>query len=190
MSSAKKDYPFELFGDKKILEGKYLPVYETEYIDKSGNRRTWRWAGGESAVMIFPITPDQEVVLIRNFRIPLRQYVIELPAGIKDKPDESDAETAERELLEETGYRADTLISITSPWPPLQSHSATLCTTFAATDLVKERDISGDSSEDISLIKVPFFSLPEFYCSLPPSQIIDPRILAMYAIVRYLGITG
>ena len=152
--------------------------------------QTWEWTSGYKAVVIFPITPDQEVVLIRNFRIPLTQYVIELPAGAKDKKNESDIETAARELLEETGYRAGTLTPITSPWPASPSNSGALCTAFAATDLVGEREISGDSTEDISIIKVPFFSLPEFYCSLPSAQLIDPRILGMYAIVRYLGITG
>ena len=67
----------------------------------------------ENCVGILAITPEEEIVLIEQFRIPLQKRVIEIPAGIVgDEPEhlgESLAETARRELLEETGYRAATM---------------------------------------------------------------------------------
>lgn len=55
-------------------------------------------------VSVLPLTKDGEVVLIRQYRIPLGHEVIEQPSGLNDKPGESDIDAARRELLEETGY--------------------------------------------------------------------------------------
>jgi len=57
------------------------------------------------AVVILPLLDDGRVVLIRNARVAVGETLIELPAGTLDH-DEPPAATAERELAEETGYRA------------------------------------------------------------------------------------
>jgi ADP-ribose pyrophosphatase len=57
------------------------------------------------AVVIVPILANGNVVLERQFRYPLHQVFIELPAG-KIEPDEDVLNTGQRELLEETGYSA------------------------------------------------------------------------------------
>lgn len=56
------------------------------------------------ALSIVGITPEREVLLIREFRYPLNSWCIAFPAGLME-PGESYAECAERELREETGYR-------------------------------------------------------------------------------------
>ncbi len=57
------------------------------------------------AVAILPLVDDDQVCLIRNFRMAVGRTLIELPAGTRE-PDEDAATTAARELVEETGYRA------------------------------------------------------------------------------------
>ncbi|MFT5129356.1 MAG: ADP-ribose pyrophosphatase [Rhodothermales bacterium] len=61
-------------------------------------------------VVIVPITPDGELVLVEQFRPPVGRQVLELPAGlVGDEPEfdgESIADAARRELLEETGFDA------------------------------------------------------------------------------------
>jgi ADP-ribose pyrophosphatase len=56
------------------------------------------------AVTILPILPDGRVCLIRNYRVAVNETLIELPAGTLE-PGEDPAECAERELVEETGFR-------------------------------------------------------------------------------------
>jgi len=56
-------------------------------------------------VVILPVLDDGRICLIKNYRHSVRQTLIELPAGTCE-PDEPAAETARRELAEETGYRA------------------------------------------------------------------------------------
>lgn len=57
------------------------------------------------AVMVIPLLDDGRVILERQFRHPLGRAFIEFPAG-KIDPGESLLQCAQRELLEETGYRA------------------------------------------------------------------------------------
>lgn len=60
------------------------------------------------AVAILPLLAGDQVCLIRNYRIAVGKTLIELPAGTLE-PDEDPAVTAYRELIEETGYRADSI---------------------------------------------------------------------------------
>src|SRR5271170_4183678 len=85
-------------------EGKFLRVLKSgrwEYADR---------VNSNGAVVIVPVTDDGKLVLIEQYRIPVGQRVIELPAGLAgDLPDaetEAMATAARRELLEETGYEA------------------------------------------------------------------------------------
>lgn len=57
------------------------------------------------AVVILPLLDDGRVCFVRNYRVAVEESLIELPAGTLE-PDEEPIVTAERELAEETGYRA------------------------------------------------------------------------------------
>jgi ADP-ribose pyrophosphatase len=65
-----------------------------------------------------PIFPDGRVLIERQFRYPLRAEFIEIPAGKLD-PGESSLQTARRELLEETGYRAAQWAFLTTIHPAI-----------------------------------------------------------------------
>ncbi len=58
------------------------------------------------AVVILPILDDNSIVLIRNYRFACGQTLLELPAGTLEA-DETPIECAARELVEETGFRAE-----------------------------------------------------------------------------------
>ena len=58
------------------------------------------------AVVLLPILDDGRVVLIRNYRVSLDKTLLEVPAGTMEHG-EDPMETAHRELIEETGFRAD-----------------------------------------------------------------------------------
>jgi ADP-ribose pyrophosphatase len=67
------------------------------------------------AAVILPLVDDDHVCLIKNYRIAVDAELIELPAGTIDPP-EDPLDTARRELLEETGYRASTLEKLYEYW--------------------------------------------------------------------------
>lgn len=107
---------------KTLHSGKFLALELVSYSDEENRQRTWESAvrvAQTSAVMILPlIKPDNEVVIIRQFRPPTGKYVWETPAGLID-PGEDPAAAALRELAEETGFTG----TITRILPPSYSSS-------------------------------------------------------------------
>ena len=103
-----------------LAETKYLKLYDAEYINRVGENRNWtiasrkpieqinnRFFKGEEdkidAVVIIPKHIEKNtLVLIKQFRVPINDYVIEFPAGLIDG-EEDIKEAAKRELKEETG---------------------------------------------------------------------------------------
>jgi ADP-ribose diphosphatase len=61
------------------------------------------------AAAVLPITPEGLVLLVRQFRPPVRQFLTEIPAGLLDVEGEDALSCARRELMEETGYAATTI---------------------------------------------------------------------------------
>ena len=94
--------------ERLVLEGERFNVYQMDLDGSDGkvyHREVIRHPG---AVVLLPLTDADTVVLIRNHRATVGETLLELPAGTRE-PDESPEQTAARELIEETGYRAGTL---------------------------------------------------------------------------------
>ena len=89
---------------------------------------------GGSAVMM-PVDARGRILLVRQYRLPARQYLWELPAGRVDAG-ESVLQAAKRELQEETGYRAKKWTKI-SEFYPSPGFLAEKMTIFLATDLIE-----------------------------------------------------
>ncbi|MBD2179876.1 NUDIX hydrolase [Planktothrix sp. FACHB-1355] len=62
--------------------------------------------------LVFPVTPNREVVFVRQYRHATNEIMLELPAGGFDPETESAETAARRELQEETGYVADRMIKL------------------------------------------------------------------------------
>lgn len=178
----------EILGKKKIFKGNYLNVWQTEFKDKKGNIQTWEWIEKNNAVFIFPITKEQKVVLIKNFRVPLERYVIEMPAGLMDR-DETSEETARRELLEEVGYLAEKLTPVAT-FPYRSGASNATAKGFIATGLVKIKDEAGDETEDIEVIEIEREKLIDFYLENSRNVLFNLEIISMNAIATSLKIEG
>jgi len=90
-----------------LLEGRFLSLEKVHFTDETGKERNWERVSrvnSQGAVMIIPhILPQDEYVLVRQFRAPTQRYTIEFPAGLID-PGEDAGKTAVRELAEETGF--------------------------------------------------------------------------------------
>lgn len=103
-----------------LAQTKFLNLYEAEYINKLGENKKWTIASRKNkqeiddkffqgkkdkidAVVIIPRhIEENKLVIIKQFRVPLNDFVIELPAGLIDG-NETFEEAVKRELKEETG---------------------------------------------------------------------------------------
>jgi 8-oxo-dGTP pyrophosphatase MutT (NUDIX family) len=97
-----------------LKQGKWVTLKEKYFKDKTGRNKSWEYLernDGTQAAVIIPIDRRKNrVLLIKQYRYPFEQFVIEFPAGLVDKEEEPD-ETAYRELLEETGFKAKGILS-------------------------------------------------------------------------------
>jgi len=88
-----------------VYDGAFLKVFRDTVRLPGGGTATREFVRHPGAVMVVPIADDGRLVIERQHRYPLDQVLLEFPAGKLD-PGETTLHCAQRELLEETGFRA------------------------------------------------------------------------------------
>lgn len=111
-------------------------------------------------VNIVPVTPDDEVVLIHQYRHGIDDITLEIPGGMVDPHDPSPLHAARREMQEETGYDSEDIIPLGSihPNPAIQGNR---CHTFLARNVEKRFEPHFDTTEETEVTLVPVASLPD-----------------------------
>jgi 8-oxo-dGDP phosphatase len=90
----------------ELFQGKLLRLREDVVRMPDGSQAARELVEHPGAVAILALDEDDRVLLIRQYRHPVGAELWEIPAGLRDVAGEPVLQTAERELLEETGYRA------------------------------------------------------------------------------------
>ena len=109
---------------------------------------------------VLPITPDEQVVMVRQYRYGTNQETLELPGGIIDPHDPDPLQGARRELLEETGYDAPEGLVKTGVIEPNPAMQTNRCHSFLARNVIKVQDLLLDAGEDIEVVTVPLGDIP------------------------------
>jgi len=102
---------------------------------------------------ILAITAEQRVLCVRQYRPAVERYTLELPSGLVD-PGESPAESARRELLEETAYQAETL-EVLSPMLPDTGRLANRIWACVAADLRRVEGREPEAGLEVVQLTVP-----------------------------------
>jgi ADP-ribose pyrophosphatase len=141
-------------------------------------------SGGFAAVV--PVREDGRVVLVRQWRQPLGAFTLELPSGGVDG-DERPETGAGRELLEETGYRAEKLVHLASMHVST-GRSTEVCHLFRCRAV---RDEAGPRPEPTEFIRVVEVPLGEALAEVFAGRITDmATILGLLWVSAGSGIVG
>lgn len=143
----------ETIESKRIFEGRVINLRLDKVRLLNGRESTREIVEHPGAVAIVAINDKNEVLMVKQYRKAVERVLLEIPAG-KIERDEDIEECAQRELMEETGFKAGKLIFLadffTSP-----GFSDERMYLFLAKDLYEEKG-SQDEDEVISLEKIPF----------------------------------
>ncbi len=128
-------------------------------MSRGGNRRVAILVDAPDWINVIPILPNGDVLMVRQWRYGVAAETVEIPGGMVE-PDEEPRAAAERELLEETGYRAAkwTQLGELDPNPAFQTNRIV---TFLAEELERLGDPEGDGEEEIILDQAPLEQIPE-----------------------------
>ena len=149
------DHPFRKIAEHVIHEGYVITVTNATFEGPGGVLMDRDVVHHPGAVSVVPVHEDGTVVLVRQFRAPLEEMLLEIPAGKRDVTDEPPAVTAHRELREEVGLEAAELVPLV-----VMAHSPGFCDErnhiFLATGLTEcERAVDGPEEEHMTIVRVP-----------------------------------
>ena len=159
-----------------VWEGKHLRVRQCgrwEYVERTKAR------GG---VVIVAVTDDRKLLLVEQYRVPMGQTVIELPAGLAGDMEGSETEelreAAKRELFEETGYEAGELVFLMAG-PSSPGLTNEVNTMFRAVGLRCVACGGGDEQEQIHLHAIPISEVHSWLQQKIGQGIgVDPKVYA------------
>ncbi|MBP6534271.1 MAG: NUDIX hydrolase [Arenimonas sp.] len=159
---------------KTVYQGKYLRMCvqgHWEYAERTN-------AG--SAVIIIARTPEDKLLFVEQYRIPMGRNCIEMPAGLVGDLDADDTleSAAKRELLEETGWEAER-VEVLMIGPTSSGLSNELIAFVRATGLTRIHAGGGDETENITVHEVPVKQAAQWLAQkMAEGYSMDPKLWA------------
>ncbi|PTE83064.1 ADP-ribose pyrophosphatase [Staphylococcus equorum] len=156
-----------------------LEVHDIELPDGQTSKRELVYHNG--AVAVCAINPDNQVILVRQYRKPAEKTLLEIPAGKLEINEERES-AAKRELEEETGYIAENLELITEMYgsPGFSNEKISIY-------LAKDLKIGEMNLDDDEFIEIETYNIEEITVMLQNQEIEDAKtiIALQYLLLNY-----
>lgn len=155
--------------DKRVVFDKFIRIEKRVYEMPDGQSKDFYVKLTRPAVCVLALTPDQNVITVRQYRPGPDMVLNELPGGYREK-NEPPMEAAARELREETGYEGK-MSFVTDCFDDAYADMKRAC--FVATDCKKISEQNLDSSE---FIEVDLLTLPDFLSVVRAGKMTDVEV--------------
>ena len=176
------------FTEKKVksdykFHGKIMTVRVDDALLPNGKpckREVCEHVGG---VGVLPIDENRMVTLVRQYRYPYETTTLEIPAGKMDQGPENAENCGRRELSEETGLVAGTMIPMGEIWPSTGFMDERLHL-FCAKELT-QGEVHPDEDEFVEIVRMPFEELCQRIAS---GEIHDAKTVAAIGKALIMGL--
>jgi ADP-ribose pyrophosphatase len=171
----------ETLSSERLFEGKLLAVRVDRVCRAQGREAIREIVEHAPAVAAVPLLPGGRVVLVRQWRQPVRGVLLEIPAGVMH-PEETPEECVCRELAEEIGYRPQTLHKLFSLYLA-PGYSEEIIHIYLAEEFVPESR-EADEDENLETVIMP---LGEAVSMCQEGEIQDAKSVAGLLAAAQLG---
>lgn len=169
-----------------MFHGKIWDV-ASESFDYHGQTLTREFVKHTGAVAVIALDDQQRVLMIRQYRHPVKSFLWEIPAGLLDVPGEPLLEAAKRELHEESGYLAENWAELTKFYTTPGGNDEEI-TIFLAQDLKHIGYHETLEGEEIDM-QVEWVSLSSALASVLAAEIKSPSAaVGIMALAHKLGV--
>lgn len=178
---------YDVQASEVVWEGK-LSTARVDQVQMPDGQTTAREVVAHlDAVAIVALTADDEIVLLRQYRHPLEDYQLEIPAGLLDVQGESEEDAAIRELAEETGMvvpRMERVLRFANSGGWTDEHTTVFLGRGAQSGNRPANFSAVDEEADMALVTIPFGEAVDLARS---GRIADAKTLIGILAVAALG---
>ncbi|TSC83214.1 MAG: ADP-ribose pyrophosphatase [Parcubacteria group bacterium Gr01-1014_19] len=183
----------ELGRDRVVYTGKWLKVIERKFRNKvTGHKGTWEVVERPSRrpiALVGAVTTENELLLTKSYRVPLKKWTIEMCAGMIEESDASEEAAARRELMEEMGYEVGEMKRLMcGPFNAGMQNDQLVI--FLGWDAKKVREPQLEGGEDIKVVKVPIKRLIPFLLRPRKNLLVDVKIFSLIPFLTQRGTHG
>ena len=146
-----------------IFKGKIINVRKDEVELPDGKKASREVVEHRGGVCVLPMTQKGEVIMVRQFRYPYKEELLEIPAGKRDSYEEIPLECGKRELKEETGAQSDNFVFLGEFYPTPGYMNEVIYMFYA--DNLSYGDTNPDDDEFLDIVKIPFDKAVEMVLS-------------------------
>lgn len=179
---------YEVLSSERPFQGAVTTVRVDSLRAPDGSEVEREVVEQDDAVAVVALTDEREVVLLRQYRHPMRGYVLELPAGKLDKDGEARAEAMHRELAEETRLQVGELTELltfanSSGWT---DEHTTVYLAQGVERASRPDDFTAEAEEaDLEVVRMP---LDEAVAQVEAGEIIDAKtVIGLLLAARRFG---
>ena len=171
---------FRKLDERIVWSGTLVSAGTGTFVDPDGNEFERDVVHHPGAVVVVPVI-DGDVILVRQYRAAIDGELLEVPAGKRDVTDEPVELTAHRELEEEVGMRAGSMVKLAEFYnsPGFCDEHSFL---FLATDLTPcDTSFQGHEEQHMIIERVPLQSVPDLIAS---GELVDGKSIIALCLAR------